>query len=82
LVVLLHPVSERRIEPWSAPTGNSTNDAFTFIGSVANLSLANANGALWFDQGVLYGSTDVDLVPEFSIELVGVTNFELTDFAG
>ena len=65
-----------------ARSGNSTNDAFTFIGSVANLSLANANGALWFDQGVLYGSTDVDLVPEFSIELVGVTNFELTDFVG
>ena len=65
-----------------ARSGNSTNDAFTFIGSVANLSLANANGALWFDQGVLYGSTDADFAPEFSIELVGVTNFELTDFAG
>jgi Ca2+-binding RTX toxin-like protein len=65
-----------------ARSGNSTNDAFSFIGSVANLSLANANGALWFDQGVLYGSTDADLAPEFSIELVGVTHFELTDFVG
>ena len=65
-----------------ARSGNSTNDAFSFIGSVANLSLANANGALWFDQGVLYGSTDADFAPEFSIELVGVTNFELTDFVG
>jgi serralysin len=65
-----------------ARSGNSTNDAFTFIGSVTNLSAANANGALWFDQGVLYGSTDADLAPEFSIELVGVTNFELTDFVG
>jgi Ca2+-binding RTX toxin-like protein len=65
-----------------ARSGNNTNDAFQFIGSSKNLTLSNANGALWFEQGILYGSTDADLAPEFSIELIGVTSFELTDFVG
>lgn len=56
-----------------AKVGNWTNDAFTFVGNAANLTLANANGAVWFENGILYGSNDKDLAAEFQIELVGVT---------
>lgn len=60
--------------------GNRTSDAFKFIGSSANLTLANANGALWFDNGVVYGSTDRDLAAEFQIELTGITAVTAADF--
>jgi Ca2+-binding RTX toxin-like protein len=56
-----------------AKVGNKTNDAFTFISNASNLSLANANGAVWFENGVLYGSNDRDTAAEFQIDLVGVT---------
>lgn len=63
-----------------AQIGNRTNDAFQFIGSSANLNLGNANGALWFDNGVVYGSTDRDLAAEFQLELTGVTSVSAADF--
>lgn len=56
-----------------AKVGNWTNDAFTYIGTASNLTLANANGAVWFENGILYGSTDRDTAAEFQIALVGVT---------
>ena len=62
-----------------AKVGNWTNDAFIFIGNASNLSLANANGAVWFENGVLYGSNDRDTAAEFQIELVGVTLISQTD---
>lgn len=62
-----------------AVAGNRTNDAFTFIGTSAALTGANANGALWFEAGVLYGSTDRDMAAEFQIELVGVEQLAVTD---
>ncbi len=62
-----------------AKVGNWTNDAFTFIGNASNLSLANANGAVWFENGILYGSNDRDTAAEFQIELVGVTLISQTD---
>ena len=62
-----------------AKVGNWTNDAFTFIGNSSNLSIANANGAVWFENGVLYGSNDRDTAAEFQIELVGVTLISQTD---
>jgi hypothetical protein len=43
------------------------------------LSLANANGAVWFENGVLHGSNDRDTAAEFQIELVGVTLISQTD---
>lgn len=60
-----------------AIAGNKTNDAFTFVGTSAALNAGNANGALWFDNGVLYGSNDKDLAAEFQIELTGVTELSV-----
>jgi Ca2+-binding RTX toxin-like protein len=62
-----------------ARSGNWSNDAFTYVGASANVTSANANGALWFENGILYGSTDRDTAAEFQIELVGVTQLSLTD---
>lgn len=62
-----------------AKAGNKVNDAFTFIGSASNLTAAKANGAVWFDNGILYGSNDKDLAAEFQIELVGVMTISATD---
>ena len=63
-----------------AKAGFGGNDAFTFIGGVANLTLAKANGAVWFDNGVVYASTDRDLAAEFQIELTGVSSLTAADF--
>ncbi|EJM17019.1 parallel beta-helix repeat (two copies) [Pseudomonas sp. GM18] len=54
-------------------------DAFTFIGSNA-FDPANATGQLRFADGILYGSVDADVTPEFEIELVGVTELQASDF--
>ena len=62
-----------------AKVGNWTNDAFTFIGNSSKLTLANANGAVWFENGILYGSNDRDTAAEFQIELVGVSVISSTD---
>lgn len=57
------------------------DQAFTFIGSAA-FSKTNASGQLRFDSTskILYGSTDADTSPEFSIQLNGVTNLSASDF--
>ena len=57
------------------------NQAFTFIGT-AVFSSNNATGQLRFDSKahVLYGSTDADTTPEFSILLSGVSELVPKDF--
>jgi hypothetical protein len=62
-----------------ARSGNWSNDAFTYVGAAVNVTSANANGALWFENGILYGSNDRDTAAESQIELVGVTQLSLTD---
>lgn len=61
-----------------AKMGFLKNDAFVFLS--APPALSSANGALWFRDGVLYGSTDKDIAAEFEIELVGVTSMSASDF--
>ncbi|MFO1329000.1 MAG: calcium-binding protein [Rubrivivax sp.] len=61
-----------------ARAGFTRNDAFTFLGGDAP-TLANANGALWFRDGVLYASTDADVAPEFEIALTGVASLSEDD---
>ena len=63
-----------------AKLGATANDAFVFIESKANLTKANANGALWFENGSIYGSNDYDVAAEFSITIVGYTTFDLNNF--
>ena len=57
------------------------DQAFKFIGSVA-FSKTNASGQLRFDSTskILYGSTDADTTPEFSIQLSGVKSLAIDDF--
>ena len=62
-----------------AKTGNWTNDAFVHIGSASNLTAANANGAVWFENGILYASNDRDTDAEFQIQLTGLTELLSTD---
>jgi Ca2+-binding RTX toxin-like protein len=61
-----------------AKAGFTRNDAFTWLGGNSP-TLANANGALWFKDGVLYASTDADVAPEFEVELTGVTSLGADD---
>ena len=61
-----------------AKLGLTKNDAFTFLSNAP--TLASANGSLWFQAGVLYGSTDKDVAAEFEIELTGVTSMTAADF--
>jgi hypothetical protein len=62
-----------------ARSGNWSNDAFNYVGAASNVTSANANGALWFENGILYGSNDRDTAAEFQIELVGLSQLSLTD---
>ena len=62
-----------------AKNGFGSNDAFNFIGTSASLNATNANGALWFENGVLYGSNDKDIAAEFHIEIVGVSAVSAVD---
>jgi Ca2+-binding RTX toxin-like protein len=57
------------------------DQAFTFIGSAA-FSKANSSGQLRFDatSHILYGSTNADNKPEFSIQLNGVNSLVAGDF--
>jgi Ca2+-binding RTX toxin-like protein len=55
-----------------AKRGGAKNDSFHWLADKTELNSTNANGAVWFDAGVLYGSTDKDTAPEFEIELSGV----------
>ncbi|PQP03831.1 mannuronan epimerase [Pseudomonas frederiksbergensis] len=57
----------------------TTIDAFTFIGSNA-FDSADATGQLRFADGILYGSVDADVTPEFEISLVGVQELHVSDF--
>lgn len=61
-----------------AKAGFTRNDAFTWLGGNSP-TLANANGALWFKDGVLYASTDADVAPEFEVALTGVTSLGADD---
>ena len=60
-----------------ATKGLGKNDAFQWIDNSAYVTRDNANGALWFKNGVLYGSTDKDVEAEFQIELTGVTSLNV-----
>ncbi len=57
------------------------DQAFTFIGTAA-FNKTNASAQLRFDatSKILYGSTDADTAPEFSIQLNGVSSLAATDF--
>jgi Ca2+-binding RTX toxin-like protein len=57
------------------------NQVFIFIGSTA-FSKVDATGQLRFDTvtHTLYGSTNTDIKPEFSIQLNGVSSLVATDF--
>ncbi len=61
-----------------AKTGFALNDSFSFI-TKATLTKDNANGALWFESGKLFGSTDADLAAEFAIKLTGVASLSASD---
>lgn len=61
-----------------ARTGNTLNDSFSFVNASA-LSIKNANGAVWFSNGVLNASTDRDLAAEIQIELSGIKTFSAAD---
>ena len=62
-----------------AKSGNWSNDAFNYVGAASNVTIANANGAVWFENGILYASNDRDTAAEFQIQLVGVTDLLATD---
>lgn len=55
------------------------NDAFTFIGTSANLNTTGGNGVLWFENNILYGSNDNDLAAEFQIQVLGTSTLSLAD---
>jgi hypothetical protein len=59
-----------------ATKGSGKNDAFQWID---NVTRDNANGALWFKNGILYGSTDKDVEAEFQIELTGVKSLNVDE---
>ncbi|MDD1635053.1 MAG: hypothetical protein LUQ06_01815, partial [Methylococcaceae bacterium] len=60
-----------------ATKGLGKNDPFEWIDNSDDVTRDNANGALWFNNGVLYGSTDKDVEAEFQIELTGVTSLNV-----
>jgi Ca2+-binding RTX toxin-like protein len=51
---------------------------FVFIGSEAFSATATAQ--LRFEGGILYGSTNANTTPEFSIALTGVSSLQASDF--
>ena len=63
-----------------AKSGGTANDAFTFIGDSSSLTTANANGALWFENGTLYGSNDTDIAAEFTISLPNMGSLDTNYF--
>jgi Ca2+-binding RTX toxin-like protein len=62
--------------PLTAP-----REAFEFIGNQA-FSATDATGQLRFADGVLYGSINADSAAEFTIKLLGVTEFSQNDLIG
>ena len=65
-----------------AKTGGTANDSFSFVNKAPASAGAASNGKLWYASGVLYGSTDPDVAPEFSVEvtLVGITSSNATNY--
>ncbi|MCE2680881.1 MAG: M10 family metallopeptidase C-terminal domain-containing protein [Burkholderiales bacterium] len=61
-----------------ARANGSVNDSFSFLSS-APTSSVQANGAVWFSGGVLYGSVDSSTAAEFAIQLTGVSLLEASD---
>jgi Ca2+-binding RTX toxin-like protein len=55
-----------------AKVGGTANDSFSWLQGALNNS--NANGALWFSNGTLFGSTNTDINPEFAIQLTGISD--------
>jgi|GEM_PF-6956325 len=53
------------------------HQSFTLVAS----SGFTAPGQLRFDNGVLFGNTDVDADAEFAIQVVGMTSLQASDFA-
>lgn len=62
-----------------AKSASRINDAFTFIGTSANLNTTGGNGVLWFENNTLYGSNDNDLAAEFQIQVLGVNTLSVAD---
>lgn len=52
-----------------ARTDNLGDDAFTFLGTQTPVDADMAHGALWYQSGLLFGSTDADLEAEFSVQV-------------
>jgi len=61
-----------------AMQGRSADDAFTLLDAAPRAG--QANGVIWFADGVLYGSTDDDTAAEFAIALRGVAAVSVEDF--
>lgn len=61
-----------------AKAGVAGNNAFTMM-DAGSVNAGNAEGALWFTGGALYGSIDGDVDAEFAIRLVGITSLDQTD---
>lgn len=61
-----------------AKAGFTRNDSFEFLDAAPT---ADGNGKIWFDaeHQTLYGSTDKDLDPEFSVVLLGVSDISSAD---
>ena len=64
-----------------AKLGTTANDSFRFL-AVAPTTNSNANGALWYSNGILYGSNDTDVAAEFQIfvELIGITTADASTY--
>jgi len=62
----------------------TSNDTFSFLSSAPtnNSSSQSSNGKVWYSSGVLYGSTDTDKAPEFTIQvtLSGITTSNASDY--
>lgn len=59
----------------------SVNDSFNFL-ATAPTKTSTSNGALWYSNGILYGSNDTDLAPEFQIyvDLTGITTVNASTY--
>jgi hypothetical protein len=59
----------------------SVNDAFNFL-TGAPTTTSNANGALWYSNGILYGSNNTDVAAEFQIyvDLSGINTSNASSY--
>lgn len=60
-----------------AMKGVRGDQAFVRLASPDQLSKENANGALWYQDGILFGSTDKDIAAEFAVS-VDLESFDLS----